>query len=296
MPSFRNDNYENLILLCPNHHRAYYNKRFVLVPSPPVRQRMIQYEFQDFAFREGQIAAGFPDPGRKVLMHPELPYEFEYVPTTRASYLFLRLATRYDTNPVTFVDHQFAANILYFHFQASHYALMVESFSGLAGAVYVPPLATCQAALSEIFQLRALYSRVLERPLQTAPSLATASSLAPPLLPAGLQQALETHNMSFHYPSGLHSIDESTGGMQEAERSSGAEESVASNDTRRDEVWEDVEISASGSADCASATLNGYQAEPAVTVDMIKTRSPLDPGYKMDLWRFKSSADFMPPA
>lgn len=72
---------------------------------------------------------------------------------------------------------------------------------------------------------------------------------------------------------------------------SGFEESTPSDDTRRDlQKWDDVETSESGSAQYASAQLDGYRAEPTVTVEAIQTRPHVGQG--VDMWRFKTSADF----
>ncbi|KAG8906315.1 hypothetical protein FRC01_008057 [Tulasnella sp. 417] len=80
--------------VCSKHRMEYQLGLFTIVPSPRVRKRMKEHEKQDLKRRQQAFNAGFPDTGRRLLMPPELPSEFEYVPITVPFYQLLHRATR----------------------------------------------------------------------------------------------------------------------------------------------------------------------------------------------------------
>jgi len=55
-----------LSTVCPSHHRQFDAGYFVFVPSKSQRKVLIDYEDDNFAYRESLIANGRPDPGRSL--------------------------------------------------------------------------------------------------------------------------------------------------------------------------------------------------------------------------------------
>ena len=51
-------------VVCPTHHRQYDSGHFVLVPSKPQRELLIEHEIRNFVMREEILARGDGDPGR----------------------------------------------------------------------------------------------------------------------------------------------------------------------------------------------------------------------------------------
>ncbi|KIO31444.1 hypothetical protein M407DRAFT_241802 [Tulasnella calospora MUT 4182] len=64
LATFRKNQIENLLLLCPNHHAEYDQGMFTIVPVAEARAKMKEYEIQDFQRREGIVRDGHADPGR----------------------------------------------------------------------------------------------------------------------------------------------------------------------------------------------------------------------------------------
>ncbi|KAG8896402.1 hypothetical protein FRC01_011837, partial [Tulasnella sp. 417] len=79
--------------VCPKHRIEHELGLFTIVPSPSVRKQMKEHEKQDIELRQQAVNAGLPDPGRRLLMPPELPCEFEYVPVTVPFYKQVHNAT-----------------------------------------------------------------------------------------------------------------------------------------------------------------------------------------------------------
>lgn len=94
-------NPENLVCFCATHHRQYISGEITIVPSFAVRQRMIEQEIQDFQRRQLAVSQGQPDPGRILLMPPELTAEFEYVPVEVP--LYFQCHTSSPLHPHTFM-------------------------------------------------------------------------------------------------------------------------------------------------------------------------------------------------
>lgn len=91
LAAFREDDYENLVCcmfethridtpanlrsscpVCPTHLREYTTGQLTIVPSPQVRRKMIQHELDDFERRQRAVSGGEPDPGRTLLMPPQV--------------------------------------------------------------------------------------------------------------------------------------------------------------------------------------------------------------------------------
>lgn len=121
LEAFHEDDPDNLICLCPNHHRQFHpGKRFALVPSPDQRALTIQFEERDFAERLACVERGEPDPGRKL---PQLSYEFEYIPIYYPiPFCFVHNPNIHD-NSLFIFDTTDTRVCPLLHFQASHFAL-----------------------------------------------------------------------------------------------------------------------------------------------------------------------------
>ncbi|KAG8915033.1 hypothetical protein FRC00_008549 [Tulasnella sp. 408] len=84
LSKFKKDDAENLILLCPNHHREYDSHMITIVPCKAARKEMIRAEKNDWEKRNKLVDQGYEDPGRTL---PYPPHGFDYVPVTVPYYL-----------------------------------------------------------------------------------------------------------------------------------------------------------------------------------------------------------------
>ncbi|KAG8899681.1 hypothetical protein FRC01_010416 [Tulasnella sp. 417] len=156
------DQVENLVCFCPNHRREYEAGAFAIVPSPNVRKQMKEHEVQDFEMRQRIVSEGSPDPGRSLLMPPQLLCEFEYVPITVPYYLCVHNKT--SLLPETFVYTSVnldIANLKEYplrRWDVSVYATLMAAYEPLRNPDCIAS-ARSHAAFNEVVELLDLYKR-----------------------------------------------------------------------------------------------------------------------------------------
>ncbi|KAG9037368.1 hypothetical protein FS837_001446 [Tulasnella sp. UAMH 9824] len=175
LSGFRADHFKNLVCFCPDHHEEYKAGAFVIVPSPNVRKQMKEHEVRDLELRQRAIDMGLSDPGRHLLMPPELPYEFEYVPITVPYYLYIHNST--SLLPKTFLyNSQKGAGMEELPlrpWEVSVYAALMAACEFLRdpGRILSPQ---SDAAFNEVTELVTMYRQHTATQVQASPGEAEA--------------------------------------------------------------------------------------------------------------------------
>ncbi|KAG8944670.1 hypothetical protein FRC04_001634 [Tulasnella sp. 424] len=118
-------------------------------------QQMREQDIQDFEVCQRAVASGFPDPGRKLLMPPQLPYEFEYIPLVVPRYH--QVCDKKSSSPALFSSQETEEYPLR-RWEISVYAALLAAHQPLANPVHIRSTRS-DAAFREVVELVNLYRR-----------------------------------------------------------------------------------------------------------------------------------------
>ncbi|KAG8944669.1 hypothetical protein FRC04_001633 [Tulasnella sp. 424] len=293
LADFSPDQDDNLVCFCPNHHWEWMNGYFTIVPSPMVRKQMKEKEIEDFELRQQAVNNGSEDPGRKLLMPPQLPNEFEYIPVTGLPLLQIHNETPSLPETFAFFNEEIeeappirGLEVLEVkkyplrHWEIPVYAVLLAAYEPLNSSV---PFKSAQsdAAVSEVTELVHMYLR----PLTPTPSLPE------PLSDQTITQIqADLATVQTVYPAGdtmvqaWESPDEAVGQGSSMDNPAGRIDDLG----RDEDAMEPMDAEAADFPDSDDDTV----VTPAVLASRLQWRHPRL-GHGLGSMRLATSADFI---
>jgi hypothetical protein len=281
--------------VCPSHRAQYIEGAFVLVPAPDARATLINYEIENFKYRQYAVADGTRDPGRMIpdvccsplynftslISLVKVPNEVEYIPVHSSWFLAcIHNVTPFD--PTLFVfDNRDTHPCPILHFRVSPIALLMRA-DGLLGLHSAFSNDRTNRASSECWQLLDLYSRKLtpSQPPWFAAMPANIGSFSSTMDPFESSQ----HAISPSPIAPAH--EDAPTAMSNDPDSLGLDApSPRSTFPTHDEVPSTQEMYESSDD---GNELSQYE-EPVVTLEDIRKRPHIPPPSEDEFWRFSSS-------
>ncbi|KAF5376272.1 hypothetical protein D9615_008557 [Tricholomella constricta] len=285
LSGFRKDDQDNLLCLCPGHHRQYDAGYYVFVPSRSQRQVLLNHENRDFAYRESLIANRQTDPGRTI---PDISDEIDFIPIHPSRFrAIIHHPTRYDQTMFLFDTADYRPCPL-LHFRASPICLMLQAQPHLANVMRLAS-AKADEAQEEITTLIQLYHR--------QPRGGADNRIA---IPASYPLIVRTMEEPNNYPSAhvLPTIPRSPPPSHPSASAPSMQDSfdlhpevpglTPSSSASTIGVSDDTEVDPDmyGGTDLQ---LLEYAKEPPMTWEDLKNRPPLFPGEEGGDWQFCSA-------